>query len=304
MPLEAAWSGPLGAADRIPLLRALREPRATRCRPGTAGAKALRLAQPVTRLWRRGNGVSGTASGRSTGGTPQRVSASQPRAADLDIAVRYQPADPESQIGGDWYDAFVDASSATVLTVGDVSGHDRKAAATMSQVHALWRGLASEVADAPSRLLSRLDAAMTGLPSEPLATAVVARVEPPSDHPPGSRRVHWSSAGHVPPLLRDPDGGVTRLEAEPDLLLGISPDAPRKDHFTDLLAGSTLLLYTDGLIERRDQDLDDGIDDLANTLSNLGDLDPGSLCEAIEGSTTAFQAGEDDIVLLVLRATG
>lgn len=304
MSLEAAWSGLLGSADPIPLLRAPRAPRAPRSE--TVGGKALRLAQPVTRLWRRRSELSGAASGRSMCETLQGAPLAQPCTADdLDIAVRYQPADPESQIGGDWYDALVDASGATVLTVGDVSGHDRKASATMSQVHSLWRGLAPEAGDAPSRLLSRLDAAIADLSLEALATAVVARVEPPSGHPPGSsQRVHWSSAGHVPPLLRDPDGGVTRLEAEPELLLGISPDTPRFDHVIDLEAGSTLLLYTDGLIERRDQDLDDGIDDLATTLANLGGLDPGPLCEAIEGSTTAFQAGDDDIALLVLRATG
>jgi serine phosphatase RsbU (regulator of sigma subunit) len=223
----------------------------------------------------------------------------------LDIAVRYQPAEPEAQIGGDWYDAFVDASGATFLTVGDVSGHDRNASGTMGQVLTLLRGLAFDADDAPSRLLSRLDAAMVGLHVETLATAVVARVEPPASHAPGStQRVHWSSAGHVPPLLRDPDGVVTRLEVEPDLLLGISPDTPRFDHAIDLEAGSMLLLYTDGLVERRDEDLDDGIDKLATTLSNLGDLDPDPLCDAIIESTAAFESGDDDIALLVLRSTG
>ena len=69
-------------------------------------------------------------------------------------------------------------------------------------------------------------------------------------------------------------------------------------------AGSTLLLYTDGLIERRDQNLDDGIDALAATLSNLGGLDPEPLCDAIVESTGALRAGDDDIALLVVRATG
>lgn len=303
MVLEAAWCGPLGSADPAALLRA---PRAPRCRPVTLGLRAVRLAPPLTRLWRRRSEGSGVASGRSVCGTLPAGPLGQPCAADdLAVAVRYQPAELDSQIGGDWYDAFVDAAGATVLTVGDVSGHDREASATMSRVHSLWRGLASEAGDAPSRLLSRLDGAMASLPIEALATAVVARVEPPPDHQPGSsQRVHWSSAGHVPPLLRDPDGAVTRLEAEPDLLLGISPDSPRFDHVIDLKTGSTLLLYTDGLIERRDQDLDDGINDLATTLSDLGDLDPGPLCEAIERSTTAFQVGDDDIALLALRATG
>jgi serine phosphatase RsbU (regulator of sigma subunit) len=188
--------------------------------------------------------------------------------------------------------------------VGDVSGHDHKAAATMSQVLALLRAFASDAAEAPSRVLSRVDAAMADLPLEALATAVVALVEPRSGHANSGRKVRWSSAGHVPPLLRDPDGAVTRVEAAPDLLLGMSPGTPRFDHALELRAGSTLLLYTDGLIERRGQHLDTGIDALAATLSQQGGLDPSPLCEAILASTAALPAGDDDVALLVLRATG
>ena len=168
---------------------------------------------------------------------------SQPCTADdLDIAVRYQPAEPEAQVGGDWYDASVDASGATILTVGDVSGHDHNASVTMGQVH-------------------------------------------------------------VPPVTARPEGVITRLEAEPDLL-GVSPDTPWFDHAIDLKPGSTLLLYTDGLVERRDVDFDDGIGNLATTLSNVGDLDLDPLCDAIVESTAALEAGDDDIALLVLRFTG
>jgi serine/threonine protein phosphatase PrpC len=85
--------------------------------------------------------------------------------------------------------------------------------------------------------------------------------------------------------------------------MGISPDTPRFDHAIDLEAGPTLLLYTDGLVERRDVDFDDEIDNLATTLSNVGDLDPDPLCDAIIDSTAALEVGDDDIALLVLRCT-
>jgi hypothetical protein len=112
MPLEATWSGPLSSADAVPLLRAPRVPRDSRRRSETAWTKALRLAQAVARLWRRGERGRlprrvGPCAGR------HRALLAQPCTADdLDIAVRYQPAGPEAQIGGDWYDAFVDASGA------------------------------------------------------------------------------------------------------------------------------------------------------------------------------------------------
>jgi len=296
MAVEAVGFGqpsPLGSVARL-------------CRPESLWTRALRRVTSIAWRWRQGEGVAAATSARSMSEMLQCASLSQPSAAeDLRIAVRYRPAEPEAHIGGDWYDAFVDASGATLLTVGDVSGHDHQAAATMGQVRTLLRGLAFDADDAPSRLLSRLDSAMVGLQVQTLATAVIARVEPPSSHAPRRQRVHWSNAGHVPPLLRDPDGVVTRLEVEPDLLLGMSLDTPRFDHAIDLKAGATLLLYTDGLVERRGEDLDDGIDNLAATLSHSGHLDPDSLCEVIFESTTALGAGhaDDDIALLVLRTT-
>jgi serine phosphatase RsbU (regulator of sigma subunit) len=303
MTFEMAWSGPLSPPDSILGPCASRVARAPWCRPEAVWLRALRLVESVSHMWRPARDVSAATSAQTTSELLQRTSLSPPCTAEgLDVAVRYQAAQPEAQIGGDWYDSFVDGSGATLLTVGDVSGHDHRASATMGHVLTLFRGLAIDTDDAPSRLLSRLDEAMAGLQLETLATAVVARVEPPTRR--STQQLRWSSAGHLPPLLRDPDGVVTRLEAEPDLLLGLSPDTPRFDHAIDLEGGSTLLLYTDGLVERRDGDLDDGIENLATVLSNLGDLDVGSLCDAILESTAAPEAGDDDIALLVLRSTG
>ena len=233
----------------------------------------------------------------------QRSSLSQPSTPhDLQLAARYRPAEQAAQIGGDWYDAFVDTSGATLLTVGDVNGHDQTAAAAMGQVRNLLRGLAYDSGEGPARLLTRLDAALDGLQLDVMATAVVARVDPvPVASQGGIWRCSWSSAGHLPPLHRRPDGRVARLEEpEPDLMLGVDVSTTRHQGYVDLVPGSALLLYTDGLVERRDEDLDVGIDALARTFSRLHDLPAEDLCDVVLEAAATSGAGEDDIAVLVL----
>jgi serine phosphatase RsbU (regulator of sigma subunit) len=234
--------------------------------------------------------------------TLQRSLLTQPPTPDaLDIAVRYQPAQEAAQVGGDWYDAFVTASGTTMLVVGDVSGHDRIAAATMGQVRNVLRGLAFDSDDGPAALLNRLDEALNGLELDTLATAVLARVEQPEDYRVhGRRRLRWTNAGHLPPLLRDPDGRVHRLEHRPDLLLGLVRGAERGEHTVDLVPGSTLLLYTDGLVERRDEGLDESIDALMGSFSAVGDRKPDEVCDAIL-EVMGAEAVDDDVAMLVLR---
>ncbi len=233
----------------------------------------------------------------------QRSSLSQPSTPhDLQLAARYRPAEQAAQIGGDWYDAFVDTSGATLLTVGDVNGHDQTAAAAMGQVRNLLRGLAYDSGEGPARLQARLDAALVGLQLDVMATAVVARVDPvPVASQGGIWRCSWSSAGHLPPLHRRPDGRVARLEeSEPDLMLGVDVSTTRHQGYVDLVPGSALLLYTDGLVERRGEHLDAGIDALAGTFSRLHDLAAEDLCDAVLEAAATSGAGEDDIAVLVL----
>ena len=96
---------------------------------------------------------------------------------------------------------------------------------------------------------------------------MLARVESPPSTPDGVRQLRWSNAGHLPPLLRTADGSVVRLEARPNLLLGLDQGTERVDQVVDLPPGSTLLLYTDGLVERRDEMLEDSIDTLADAFA-------------------------------------
>ena len=233
----------------------------------------------------------------------QRSLLTQPTiAASLEVAVRYRPAAQEAQVGGDWYDAFTTAAGATLLVVGDVSGHDRTAAATMGQVRNLLRGAAYDSDDSPGVLLTRLDAALAGLQLESLATAVVARLEQgPTDRERGVRRLRWSNAGHPPPMLRRPDGEVEVLGGEHDLLLGVDPGTPRGEHLVELPAGSTLLLYTDGLVERRAASLGEGIAGLAKAFEVEGWRDPEVLADLL--LATVSPEAVDDVALLALRCT-
>ena len=222
-----------------------------------------------------------------------------PHPPGLEIAVRYSPAAHDAQVGGDWYDAFVTPEGTTHLVVGDVSGHDRDAAASMAQVRNVLRGIAYALSRPPAEVLSLLDGAMHDLQDGVLATAVLAQVEAATSGPPdGHRRLRWSNAGHPPPLVIGPDGDVRLLSSEPELMLGVHPDADRRDHEIDLRPGSTVLMYTDGLVERRSHALDAGIAGLLDHVRDLATLPLEDLCDGVLGLPHLV---EDDIVLLAVR---
>jgi serine phosphatase RsbU (regulator of sigma subunit) len=258
-------------------------------------AFAAQCAQALDRIQQlSAQRASALAAQRLSEALQRSLLTSPPTVGALDIAVRYQPAADGAHVGGDWYDAFGTADGATVLVVGDVTGHDRDAVAAMGQLRNLLRGLAYDSADGPATLLGRLDRALRGLRVPALATAVLARIEPV----PGGWRLRWSTAGHPPALLRGPDGGV-RLLAEHDLMLGVHPAGARREQVLDLPPGSTLVLYTDGLVERRADVLDQGIADLTLRLEQVGDQDPERVCDLL--LEVAPAGHEDDIALLVMR---
>ncbi|MGY1704051.1 SpoIIE family protein phosphatase [Geodermatophilus sp. SYSU D00697] len=218
------------------------------------------------------------------------------------IVVRYVPAAAGAEIGGDWYDAFLEAGGATVLAIGDVVGHDSRAAAEMGQLRGLLRGISYASGAPPAQVLAQLDAAIRGLALDTMATALVARLE--QDHADlraGCTRLRWSSAGHPPPVVVGPDGRVQVLDGgAPDLLLGVRPTAPRLDRVADLPAGSTLFLYTDGLVERRDRDLDTGTAALVRVLREHAGLPLAELCDRVLEQLFLPDA-QDDVALLAVR---
>ncbi|TNM59990.1 GAF domain-containing protein [Streptomyces sp. NP160] len=231
-----------------------------------------------------------------------------PSPPGVELAVRYVSAAVEARIGGDWYDAFRQRDGSTVLVIGDVIGHDSRAAAAMGQVRGLVRGIAHATGHPPAEVLTSVDEAVEGLELATSATAVVARLDPwagcsdTSGVPAAAaRRLVWSNAGHPPPLLRRPDGTAVVLEDdETDLLLGIDPGTPRRERSTDLPPGSTVLLFTDGLVERRGTSLDAGLEDLRAALELEGHLPLEELCDAVLARVLPEEP-EDDVALLALR---
>src|SRR3712207_3446303 len=221
-----------------------------------------------------------------------------PRLEDLELAVRYVPAAEQAQVGGDWYDAFRVADGTTMLVIGDVTGHDRHAAAAMAQVRNVLRGVAHSQPESPARVLAALDRALGDLAVGTLATAVLARVEHTADE----HVLRWSNAGHPPPVLLAADGSVVLLEREPNRLLGVDPGAPRVEHSAPMPPGATLLLYTDGLIERRGATLDAGLAWLLDAVSGMQGLSLEELCDRLLAVLPS--ALDDDVALLAVRSVG
>jgi PAS domain S-box-containing protein len=217
------------------------------------------------------------------------------------IVVRYVPAAAGAEIGGDWYDAFLEAEGATVLAIGDVVGHDSRAAAAMGQLRGLLRGISYSSGAPPAQVLTQLDRAIRGLALDTMATALVARLEQDeADLRRDVVRLRWSSAGHPPPVVVDPDGAVRVLQGPPDLLLGVQPSAPREDRVAVVPTGSTLFLYTDGLVERRDRDLDTGTSALTEVLRECAGMPLEELCDRVLERLFLPDA-QDDVALLAVR---
>jgi PAS domain S-box-containing protein len=223
-----------------------------------------------------------------------------PTPEGLSIASRYLPAAQAVQVGGDWHDAFTSESGSTVLVVGDVAGHDGDAAAAMAQLRNLLRGLAIHHDRGPASLLASLDRALDGLQLDAIATCLVAQIDTlPTDG--GSRPLlRWSSAGHPPPLLWTPGEGVAVLEGGRSLLLGVDPQVERSEMGLPLPRLATVLLYTDGLIERRGESLETGLQRLVDAFTKVKGEQPEEICEEIVDAMLP-ENPSDDVVLLVVK---
>ncbi|RBY80964.1 histidine kinase [Geodermatophilus sp. TF02-6] len=233
----------------------------------------------------------------------QRSLLTEPPEPDhAEIVVRYLPAAEAARVGGDWYDAFMQPNGATMLVIGDVVGHDTEAAAAMGQLRGLLRGIATYSDAAPVEVLRGLDASMAVLQTRVMATAAVARFEQTEEERArGITRMRWANAGHLPPLVINGDGSVAELAAwKADLLLGVDPEVRRQESVVTLDRDATVLLFTDGLVERRDADLDAGLLRLREALAELADRPLQELLDEVLERLVDGRP-EDDVALVAVR---
>jgi hypothetical protein len=219
-----------------------------------------------------------------------------PDFSPLEMEVRYEPASELPRLGGDWYDALTLPDGARCVVIGDVTGHDVEAAPLMGRIRNMLRALVHDHGGPTSLVLSKLDSALTMFAEPPTATLVLGRIEETA----GAYSFSWSNAGHPPPLLVGADGSTRYLApSQHGIPVGIDPAVPRYDHEHPLPAGSTLLLFTDGLVERRGQDIDVGLTELAGRASQLARTPLRELCSELVGG--GGQAFDDDVAVLALR---
>jgi GAF domain-containing protein len=201
----------------------------------------------------------------------------------------YLPAETRYGIGGDWYDAVLRPDGQMTLIVGDVAGHGLEAAVTMGQMRSAARALAPDHGSAS--LLEALDRFLCSTVKEPLATAAVVVIDP------AERTLRYCLAGHPPPLLRGPDGAVSLLDEATGVLLGLET-RHRPEEVVTFTSGSSVVLFTDGLVERRDEAFDTGIARLATALKAALPPDPASLCGALLEQSVPHNDRDDDIAIL------
>ncbi|MFI7386178.1 SpoIIE family protein phosphatase [Streptomyces sp. NPDC049813] len=221
-----------------------------------------------------------------------------PTVPGMAMRARYVPAPDASAVGGDWYDAFALADGAHALAIGDVVGHDLDAAAGMAQVRNMLRAFAwSQGQVAPSAVVTQLDEAIRHIVEASMATMILGRLVRGDDT---TWRLHWTNAGHPPPLLIHRDGRARYLTDAHGLLLGTGVTRARPDAVTVLPPHSTLLLYTDGLVESPHRSIDDGLERLRRHAASLARRPLDSFCDALLEEVRPDD-NDDDVALLVLR---
>jgi serine phosphatase RsbU (regulator of sigma subunit) len=221
-----------------------------------------------------------------------------PQLPGVEIGVRYVPAAEAARVGGDWYDAFPLRDGTPVIVIGDVTGHDTAAATAMGQLRGLLRGVAHAGGGSPAEVLCAFDRAVVDLHPDTLATAALARIERDDG---GHTRLRWASAGHPPPALVRDSGEVELLGGTSgELLLGVDPDVARTDSTVTLAPGDTVVLYTDGLVERRDATFDAGLDRLVGALGELAGVPLEQLCDDLILRMLP-RTPQDDVALVALR---
>ncbi len=220
-----------------------------------------------------------------------------PDVTGLDRAARYLPGSTAAQVGGDWYDLFVLPDGVVGVAIGDVMGHDLQAAASMGQLRSVLRSYAWQ-GSGPALVLDHLDQLVQGLEMAQLATAAYGRLSLPTADGPG--RLRLANAGHLPPVLRRPDGSTVLLDGVASLLVGATLGVERQELEVEVPSGSVLVLCTDGLVERRGLDPDEGLERLRAVVEQATATTAQELCDAVLQELAAGDL-DDDVALLVVR---
>ncbi|MFF2039343.1 SpoIIE family protein phosphatase [Kitasatospora sp. NPDC058170] len=212
--------------------------------------------------------------------------------ADLRVAATYQPGGAEAAVGGDWYDVIAIDGGRTALVIGDVMGRGLRAAAVMGQLRTAVRAYA-RLDLPPHEVMRLLDGLAMEIDANQIATCTYAVWDP------RRRTLTYASAGHLPMLLRCPDGTVLRSEEQNGPPLGTGGGV-HVSHTLRLLPGTAGVLYTDGLVERRDEDIDQGLDLLARTLAGpVGE--PEVVCARLLRAMGVSSDHDDDVAVLAFQ---
>jgi serine phosphatase RsbU (regulator of sigma subunit) len=231
-----------------------------------------------------------------------------PERSGLRMAARFIPKDRGVEVGGDWYDTIDLPEGALGLVIGDVTGHDVVAASTMGQLRNAVRAW-SLTDPSPSGMLRRLNRLLFAFEPDHMATCIYLRLSEAGDDPGRSQRVtvEAANAGHCPPLVILPSGVVRLIEAAPCPPLGAVPGSAYPQQKRLIERGSTLLLYTDGLVERRDSGLERGTQlliEAAHTVAARGPVDPEVLCDHVLRQLLKDASADDDVALLAVTLDG
>jgi serine phosphatase RsbU (regulator of sigma subunit) len=224
-----------------------------------------------------------------------------PTVGGLDMAARYVAAGSDQQVGGDWFDVFELDNGLTAVAIGDVMGHDVRAAQAMAQIRASLRAYALEVAD-PGSVVDRLAHLVDTFSIAALVSLLYGTLSPMDEG--GQRCFRWSNAGHLPPLVRSPDGEVKESPGGRAAILGAPREGPSVVSSLTLAPKASLVLYTDGLVEIPGGDLRDTIASLQHVVAEQPvEASAEEMCEAIIASQLS-NAPRDDVALFLVRNLG
>lgn len=212
-----------------------------------------------------------------------------PAAGGAQLAARYVPG--EGDVGGDWYDVFTLPSGNLGVVIGDVTGSGLQAAVIMGRMRSTLRAYALETTN-PAEVLAKLDTKMQHFEPGAMATVLYAVFAP------GLDQIHICSAGHYPPIIAPPGQPAEPADLPPGLLIGAAPQARRQVATIRIRPGTLVCFYTDGLIERRDQTIDDG---LARLCQAVTAEPPGTACATVMAALVGNQPAHDDVALLMFR---